>query len=142
MRTEGGNPGVLRQAPPAPEVNLLDLAPTRALRWETGEGGRVTLFVPRFRGRFGRRWVQPMMKRPDMRVRLDELGSYVWNRCDGSTTVGTIGEEMAGRFGHDPEDTYRRLGTFIRTLTRDGFLLLETAGGPASVPVPNDTNDA
>lgn len=126
----------------APTVNLLDLRPSRALRWETGEGGRVTLLVPRFRGTFGRRWVQPVLHRPDMRVRLDELGSFVWSSCDGTATVGAIGEAMIRRFGHDPDDAYRRLGMFVRTLARDKFLLLEGSGASAPEPASTDTNDA
>jgi hypothetical protein len=133
---------VFRKPPPAPAVNLLDMTPTRTLRWESSDEGRVTLFVPRFRGTFGRRWVQPMLKRPDMRVRLDELGSFVWNRCDGATSVGEIGEEMTRRFGHEPDDAYRRLGAFIRTLARDRFVLLEGGVGASPPAVPSDTNVA
>jgi hypothetical protein len=104
--------------------NLLDLRPKRNLEWETA-GDRVILLVPRFRGRISNKLLAPLFARPNIRVKLDSFGSYVWNRCDGGTTVMDIGEGMAETFGEPLDPLYDRIGRFLRTLARDRFLTME-----------------
>jgi hypothetical protein len=43
------------------------------------------------------RWIQPRLRRPHVRITLDKIGSFVWKRCDGQTTVGDILAEMDAR---------------------------------------------
>ena len=106
-------------------VNLLTLKPKRNLEWETNGENKVVVLVPKFRNRFAVKWFVPMLAKPNVRVKLDERGSFVWHRCDGNTTVQSIGEEMSSAFTEPLEATYERIEKFIRQLARSKFLLVD-----------------
>ena len=111
--------------PKGPSPNLLELKPTRNLEWETDDENKVVLFVPKFTSRFAVRWFVPLLAKPTMRVKLDERGSFVWQRCDGNTTVQAIGEKMSVVFTEPVETTYERIGKFIQQMVHNRFLLLD-----------------
>lgn len=106
-------------------ANLLALKPRRNLKWEALDAEKVVLLVPKFTNRLMVKWFVPMLAKPDIRVKLDERGSYVWMRCDGGTTVESIGEGMSSRFNEPMDTTYERIGKFIQQFVRDKFLVLE-----------------
>ena len=114
----------MKQNRPEP-VNLLALKPRRNLQWETNERGQVVLLVPKFQNRFVRRWFVPLLAKPNFRVRLDTFGSFVWNLCDGETTVADISERLKGAFGESAEPVHERVRTFLSRLEKDEFLLIE-----------------
>lgn len=107
------------------EANLLDLVPERIGMSEPGEGALVTLLMPRFRHAFLRRLVEPRL-RPDRRyfkLHLDDIGSAVWELCDGKRTVREIAETLAARFPDKlANQPYERLGTFLQQLERGRFI--------------------
>ena len=108
--------------------NLLTLRPKRNIEWEPREDNLVVLLVPKFRSRFLAKWFVPMLAKPNIRVKLDERGSFVWQRCDGDTTVEIIGEQMARAFNEPVESSYHRIGKFIQQLSRSKFLCFPVAG--------------
>ncbi len=103
-------------------VNLLDLKPKRNLEWESREGDLVTLIIPKFKNKYFVRWFVPMLAKPNIKVKLDRFGSFVWLRCDGVMTVAQIGEEMATQFGEPVEQLYERIGKFLAKLAKDKFV--------------------
>jgi len=105
-------------------TNLLSLKPQRNLLWETAENECVVLLVPKFRNRLVIKWFVPMLAKPNIRVTLDQLGSYCWQHFDGKTTVQEIGERMSHDFSQPVDSMYERIGKFIATLARDRFVLL------------------
>jgi hypothetical protein len=109
-------------------VNLLDLRPARGARWERGPDGLVTLLVPRFRNRFLVRWLVPMLERPDITVRLDEEGSFVWDRCDGGTTVLAIAEQLQRKIGGDADAVMDRVGRYVQQLVHSSLVTIELPG--------------
>jgi hypothetical protein len=106
------------------QTNLLELKPRRSLEWETREEGLVTLIIPKFKSEFSRKWVLPNLAKPNIKVKLDSFGSFVWHRCDGATSVTNIGEEMAEKFGEPLEPLYERIGLFLSKLARGRFIEL------------------
>ena len=98
------------------EVNLLELRPSRGAKWETGEQGNVVVLVPKFRSPFLTRWLMPLLSRPYFRVKLDKYGSFLWNQCDGATTVASMAERMKSHFGPAAEPVEERIGKFLNTL--------------------------
>ena len=98
----------------------MELRPSRVCAWEQDDRG-VTLLPPRFgRGPVGRaleRWLRP---RP-YRIRLDAVGTFVWNRCDGSRTVAEIAGQLRDEFGEKVEPAEDRLVSFLSTLLRERF---------------------
>lgn len=104
--------------------NLLELKPRRNLEWETREDDLVTLVVPKFTSAFSKKWIVPMLAKPNIKVKLDAFGSFVWQRCDGSATVEKIGEEMAAAFNQPVEELYERMGMFLAKLAKNKFVEL------------------
>ncbi len=111
-------------------VNLLDLKPARDARWERRPDGLVTVQVPKFRNRFLVRWLVPLLARPDIAVRLDEEGSFVWDRCDGGTTVLAIAEQLQRKIGGDAEAVMDRVGRFVQKLVHTNLATIELPGDP------------
>jgi hypothetical protein len=109
-------------------VNLLELRPARHARWERRPDGRVTLLVPKVRNRFLARWLVPLLARPDITVRLDDEGSFVWDRCDGGTTVLAIAEQLQGSVGGDADALVDRVGRFVEQLARAEFVTMNLPG--------------
>ena len=123
-------------APPA----LDDLVPVRRHRAVDREDGLVTVLVPKFTGRFTRRWFVPLLAKPEMRVHLDALGSFVWRQCDGRATVRVIGERVAERFGGEREARRLDVVRFVRKLVREESLGFDPPGGSAEAlrgPAPD-----
>lgn len=112
-------------------LNLLELKPRRNLSWQINDEDRIVLLVPKFRGKLARKWVVPRLPKPDIRVTLDAFGSYVWQRCDGETTVEEIGRRMAEHFNEPLEPLYDRIGIFLRRLVKDRFLILDPSHTPS-----------
>jgi len=106
-------------------VDLSDLRLARMLNWETNQDGSVVLLVPKFRNRYLVRWLVPHIAQPSFRVKLDAHGSFVWNCCDGATTVSEIARKMERTFGEPIDSLNERIGLFIGRLMRDKFLIIE-----------------
>lgn len=114
------------RTPNADTRDLLAMKPKRNLQWETKDGDSVVLIIPKFKHPLLVKWFVPMLAKPNIRVKLDALGSFVWNRCDGLTSIETIGAEMSSMFGEPVEPLYERIGKFVAKLERSKFLLLES----------------
>lgn len=90
----------------------------RRYEWQEAEDGRVVVLRPRFgEGRLSR-WAAELLRVSDYRIRLDEIGTVVWKRCDGSTTFREIADELKGRFGEKVEPAEDRLKQFISQMIR------------------------
>jgi hypothetical protein len=81
--------------------------------------GNVVLLIPRFRRGLCAKWLQPRLKKPYFRLSLDEVGSFVWEQCDGKMTVREIAALMAARFGENVQPVENRLSIFFATLFRN-----------------------
>ncbi len=105
-------------------VNLLEVAPVRAARWEE-RAESVVLIRPRpdVRGlRSALEWLAYQLA--PRRLRLDPIGSFAWRRLDGSASVARVATAVRERFGDASEPTEERLGQLVRLLRRDGFVVL------------------
>jgi len=108
-------------------LNLWDTMPQRLAEWESTAEGAVTVLVPKFRNPFLVKWVLPHLARPFFRVKLDAVGSEIWSRCDGSTTVTKIAEELQAKFGPSVEPVGDRIGSFLRQLERGDLVRIDAA---------------
>jgi Leu/Phe-tRNA-protein transferase len=95
--------------------------PRRLCAWAE-EDARVAILVPRFgRGRIGRKLEQWLRSKP-YRVHLDDIGAFVWQQCDGATTVDAMAHIMRQKFGERVEPVEERLVTFLEQLLRGRFV--------------------
>lgn len=102
--------------------NLLALKPVRSVEWEARDNGRVVLCVPKFRHPLLRQWVLPRLRTPILKVKLDDVGSFVWGLCDGENTVGTIAARLHEEFGERLDPRNDRLALFFRMLEREDYV--------------------
>jgi len=104
----------------------ISLKPVRKVEWVEKEG-RVILKVTKFRSRIGK-WFCNVVKRPDhFFINLDEIGSFVWKKCDGKNTLGDILQEMKKEYGEEMME--ERLGIFIHILRKYDYISLEGKEG-------------
>lgn len=119
---------------PAPAVNLLDLVPVPVVRSETKSDGCVVLLKPKFTNILLQKHLLPRMRRPFFRISLDDLGSFIWSRCDGKRTVRELAVLHKQRFGEKAEPLHDRLAEFLRTLERNRFIRFEGIPCPQKKP--------
>lgn len=111
------------------QVQWSDVVPRRTIGWEDGPDGGAVLLVPRFRRGPLARWLQPRLKRPYIRVKLDEIGSFAWRKMDGNTSFASIVEAMKREFRDRVNPPEERLSQFLTILYRNKFVQLYKPSG-------------
>ena len=105
-------------------MNLLELTPTQRAPWEIGDNGSVVVLVPKFHHELLVKWLVPRLKYPQIRVKLDKLGSFVWKQCDGKTTVAEIAERMRTEFSESAGSAEDRIRKFLLMLEKSDLVNL------------------
>jgi hypothetical protein len=129
-----------RRAPSRQEV--LGAIPVRndRIEWElrADEGSDedaapvVVLQVPRRQDRLGR-MMNRIFEAPSHRqVVLDELGTDVWQLCDGRNSIEALIRELARRHKLERREVEVSLTTYLRTLTQRGFIGLKSPETPGT----------
>jgi hypothetical protein len=109
--------------PPAgPAPNLLDLKPVRLVGDERSPEDRAVLLRPKFVWKPAARLFQGRLRHPFYKVLLDDIGTFVWDRLDGDTTVGEIADAARDHFGERIEPVYERLRLFLQELETGKFI--------------------
>lgn len=111
----------MSKPPGTPVQDLLELHPATARKWERGEDGLVRILVPRFTGRLGR-WIMPRLEKPYLPIRLDETGTFIWEKCDGTLSGREIARQLEERFP-EMEDAAQRLAQFLGMLFAQGHVV-------------------
>ena len=105
-------------------VNLLDLVPIRNIEWDKADG-LVILLKPKFKNSFLARFLLPRMKAPHFKIKLDEIGSFFWENCDGIRTVKEISEIHQQKFGEKVDPLYSRISLFLQNLEKNGLIVFK-----------------
>ncbi len=98
-------------------MNLLELKPKQLFPSETIDGRNIVVLVPKFKNKIAQRLL-PKVSKSNFRVKLDEVGSFVWKNCEGMITVQDIADRLKVEFGQSVEPVYERVSEFIRRLHR------------------------
>ena len=102
--------------------SYIDSVPTRNVRSEGGGECLVTLLKPNpLTGIIGR-WLQSKLPKRYFRIKLDSVGSNVWDLVDGVRTIKEISDLLAEQMGEKIEPRYNRVSQFIRSL-HDGDMV-------------------
>lgn len=104
--------------------NLLDFKPHRnaLYPWKLAENGHVLVRIEH-KG-LADKLVQVLAKKPRFSdIELDDLGSFVWQKLDGETSVYEIGQMVKKEFGEKAEPLYERLGKYMKTLHENKFIV-------------------
>ena len=105
------------------QINLLELVPVKNIDWKKSEQGLTVLLKPKIKHPFLAKHILLRLKNPHYKIRLDEVGSFIWEQCDGIQTVKKIADLMRERFGDKVEPVYDRLALFLQSLERNRFIL-------------------
>ena len=116
------------------EPGFEDAIPVRQHDFEEHPDRSVTVRVPKFTGPFARRFVLPLLAKPEIRVHLDEVGSTVWLACDGRTNVGRLTDLVGERLGLTQDAARERVQSFLRQLAREGSLTFQVPADEAGSP--------
>jgi len=114
--------------------NLLDLRPVRIREYKLNkaqENENITILVPKFGiGRIGR-WLSGRSRHPNYLIHLDEIGTFVWNLCDGEKQVKEITNLLKEKFGEKVDPVCDRVAFFLRKMERAKMIAFkETAKSP------------
>lgn len=92
------------------------------IRWQE-EGDLVVLLTPRFdkRGVINR-LMRYLFGEGTVRVKLDAMGSFVWKRCDGETTLQAVIRAFEANFGEQAEQAEARTRMFLTKLYQEGWI--------------------
>ncbi|MFQ6108280.1 MAG: PqqD family protein [Candidatus Aminicenantales bacterium] len=104
------------------KVNLFDLIPVRNIEWERDEKGLTVLLKPKIKNRFFAKHILHRLINPYYRIRLDSVGSFIWELCDGTQTVREMARLLQEKFGEEVEPLYDRLALFLQSLERNRFI--------------------
>jgi hypothetical protein len=98
------------------QINYLDLTPIRLLNYQVDDDNKVSVFVPKFRNKILVKYLVPRMKFPDIKMKLDKLGSAAWLKCDGEKNVRQICDELLMDIGEEINPVEERVTKFFTQL--------------------------
>lgn len=107
------------------EVNLLELIPEQNILSEKTEEGFYVLLKPKYKHPWFVKHILPRLKNPYFKIKLDDIGSFIWELCDGRKTVKEISVKMKEKFGDRVDPLYERLGTFFKNLEKNKFIMFK-----------------
>lgn len=103
----------------------LDSMPIRneALREERQDDGTVVLYAKQSHKGIAKALAK-LFKIADIEKRysLDELGAYVWDMCDGETTVRTIINRFAKEYKLNRKEAEVSMVEYLKSLARKGII--------------------
>ena len=101
---------------------LRQVCPQRRLDWREGDDGRCVVLRPTFGASRAGRWLAARLGNPCYRIRLDDVGTFVWKACDGRTPLHEIAAGLRAEFGARVEPADERLAQFVRTMLRSRMI--------------------
>lgn len=60
----------------------------------------------------------------EARFELDEVGTFVWDMCDGTLPIREMVEQLSGRYKLSRKEAEASLTIFLRNLVRRGLILI------------------
>ena len=72
------------------------------------------------------KFLRRLVKKPAVSdIKLDDLGTFVWQSIDGKKNVYEIGKDLKKKFGNRCEPVYDRLIMYLRYLSKKGWIAFE-----------------
>ncbi|MFH1198466.1 MAG: PqqD family protein [bacterium] len=105
--------------------NYLEIIPHRLREFIITEEGKVTVLVPKFENKFLVKYLVPIMKSKEIKVKLDEFGSEVWKQIDGQKNISEIGDSLTSKFGEKIQPVEERLTKFLTQLSNGNLISFE-----------------
>lgn len=106
-------------------LNLWDLKPKRNAEWEMTNEGKIVVLVPKFRNPFLVKYILPVLAKPFFRIKLDDVGTMIWQLSDGKTPVSSIADALVNTFGQSVDPVENRINHFLNQLERGDLIVIE-----------------
>jgi hypothetical protein len=115
---------MLRRRQPLSREQSLASMPlhNEAIGAERTDSGDARLTVPRRENWWVRVLDRVLYVPKNRRIRLDELGTYVWDLCDGHHTVRDVIRAMSARYKLHRKEAEVSVVTYLRQLARKGLI--------------------
>lgn len=119
----------------------LGIVPVRhpLVKWERDDAGEVILQIPMRDDRTARavkaiiKAVRMAKELPESRqVGLDEVGSYVWELCDGERDINAVVLGVSKEYKLTRREAEASVTMFLQTLAKKNLIGLMSAGGKKS----------
>lgn len=110
-------------------ANYLEVTPLRILKEEVDQNNFVTVLIPKVTNRFAKKYFEPMLKTPVIKLKLDEIGSASWLAIDGKKKVAEIAAELVQKFGDKIDPVEERLTKYLTTLYEQRFITFQEIKG-------------
>ena len=112
---------------PLPRDKFLKLKPVRNpyLEWSNSEKGEVTITLKMKKTKktkFFSKLFPSVPKEVTKKTTLDEVGSFVWNMCDGKHTIEEIVQKLSEKYKMMRQETEVALTTYIQQLSSRRFI--------------------
>ncbi len=102
-----------------------------AVKWEKGETGEAVLEFPVKLPRRIRLAAWLIGKKKDekatRKIELDEVGTFVWDACDGETTVAEFIRKVAKHYKLPRKESEHSTTLFLKMLAERGVLLMDVS---------------
>jgi hypothetical protein len=95
------------------------------MEFEIREDGKVDILLPRFKHPVLKRALQPHWKQEYIRIHLDEMGSAIWLRVDGTLNVSELCNHLQTAHPeklHPPQETEKRVTDFLSMLYQQRYI--------------------
>ena len=92
------------------------------VEWESDDKGEIALTIPQ-NHKAWLRIIAHVFRLPDKRVIvLDDVGSYVWELCDGKKSLSQISKQVSDKYNLTVKEAEMSLIEYLRTLGKRGII--------------------
>ena len=105
------------------EKDFFQLIPVRQFDWQIEENSqRVIVLRPKYISKWAKKIMKPFSRESYFKIKLDTIGSQVWQACDGQNTVEQIFNQLKQAFP-DESNLKERFTLFLKQLSREKFII-------------------
>lgn len=102
--------------------NLYEIVPRPLVSASQTANGNIILLRPKVISPFWRRVLPKRWQKAVFRIKLDAIGSAVWQKFDGVKNAGTIATELQQELGEKIQPVEQRLSQFLIMLQKANLI--------------------
>lgn len=109
----------------ASHTNLDDwlrVIPMKNCEYFEGTNGNFVLQMPKSDNAVLQKLLAAISRKPFFKIKLDERGSFIWEKCDGKNSIGEICQLLENEFGDAVKPTANRTVLLFKKLYQYGLV--------------------
>ncbi|GAB4370150.1 MAG: PqqD family protein [Calditrichia bacterium] len=99
----------------------LEYYPVRNREFEINQDQVAVIIIPHPENRLMDKLL-PRPQQPAGRIKLDEIGTFVWEMCDGKSTIKEICTALEKKFGERVKPAEERTVVFLQQMYKEKFI--------------------